>query len=117
MTTNTSKHARVVIRPRTPFFVNAEKTVLHPEDDLLDVTGETIVSLYLTEVGGRNFVMLGEGQGRFELTPQNVEALQTRSWVASPGVRGKSSRIVIPSREMRRFFAHFGIEVEFEAAA
>jgi len=118
MTTNTSQHARVVIRPRTPFFATAEQTIFHPADASLDRTKETVVSLYLTEDKGRSFVVMGEHRGgSFELTPQNVQALKTRSWVASAGERGKSSRIVIPSREMRRFFSHFGIEVEFEAAA
>jgi len=114
MTTNTTQ-SRVVIRPRIPVFVSAERTVLSPMGHRFDRTTEVDVALFLTEEGGRRIVrMHGGPTGReaFELTPQNVRLLQECSWVASPGERGSRDRLVVPSRQLARAFASWGVEVE-----
>lgn len=121
MTTNITQFSRVVIRPRTAVYVSAERTTLSSKGEEFDQTIETSVALYLVEddLGRRLVRMDGGPTGReaFELTPGNVEALRTRSWVASRGVRGGVDRLVVPCRELGRALARFGVEVETAEAA
>lgn len=110
--------SRVVIRPRVPVFVSAERTVLSTAGDQYDRTSEVTVALLLTEdESGRHIVRMSGGPtGReaFELTPYTVRLLQDRSWVASRGERGSVDRLVVPSRQLRHAFASWGVEVEGE---
>lgn len=119
MTTNTQ--TRVVIRPRFPVMASAERTHLSALGEECDRTWETQVRLYLEEdAQGRKLVRIEGGPTgleAFELTPANVQALQTQSWVASRGERGRSDRLVVPSRSLACFFAAHGIEVVAEVAA
>ncbi len=120
MTTNITQRSRVVIRPRTPVYVSVERTYLSPRGADFDRTYESSVILYLVEdeQDRRIVQMAGGPTGReaFELTPENVERLQTRSWVASVGVRGRIDRIVVPAHQLGRFFAHHGVQTVRAAA-
>lgn len=122
MTTNITQIPRVVNRTRTPVNVTAERTALDAVNPSNDWTMETTVSLNVIDDGqGRRLMILRggpTGQAAFELSPQNIQLFQTRSWVACRGERGGVDRLVVPSHEMIRAFAAFGIEMsEFEAAA
>lgn len=118
MTTN-NKSQRVVLRPPHSVTVTAERTHLSQAGDEYDRTREVTVALSLVHDQDRRFVHLGGGvTGReaFELTPENVRLLQTRSWVACRGERGRQDRLVIPTMGIAAFFAAHGIMV-VEAAA
>jgi len=119
MTTNTSKFARVVLRPPIPFSVIAERTTLSV-DGRNDRTKEETAFLHLSQDSGGNpiaWLTLGQLTASFALTPENVQILHTRSWVACQGVRGGADRIVIPSVWLVAFFSAQGIYVVDEEVA